>query len=340
MKNWRLVALVGFIIITAAMITPSLAEEKQHEQVNIDILSMGFGGSGYVASFALSDIINKKSSWLRATCRQTGGSVENIKTLAAEPQRRKSTVIYSSYIAPYLSARGLKPFQSKYANARALSLAMNIMQFFSTLDPNIKSGADFAGKRIGFPPRASIGYLTQQLVMEYTWNVWDKTKKEFLGWSECVNALRDGMVDVAITNPIMAGDTALASPAIVELLAGRKKVYFIPITENDLKIAREKSGYPVAKSLTCPAGALGPKQPEAIEGGRAVNGWWVDAEFPDDVAYEICRVIYEHYKDFWPYHASLKGLNPEVMGAAAENESEFHKAAAKFYKEHGIKMGF
>ena len=121
------------------MTSGSLFAEESKEKVSIDILSMGFGGSGYVASFALSELINKKSPILKATCIETGGSVENIKTLAAEPNRRKNTIIYSSYITPYLSSRGLHPFQNEYRGVKALSFTMNIMAFLSTLDSNIKS---------------------------------------------------------------------------------------------------------------------------------------------------------------------------------------------------------
>jgi len=340
MKKRRLLTLIGSICIVLALAMALPAPSQAREQVAIEILSMGFGGSGYVASFALSDLINKHSPWLRATCIQTGGSIENLKTLNAEPKRRKNTIIYGSWIAPYLSSKGLPPFTAKYGGARALSLAMNVVCFFATLDPNIKTGKDIAGKRVGFPPKASIGYINQQMVMKYAWNVWDTIKKEFLGWTACINALRDGMVDVAIANPIMAGDTALPNPALVELLAGAKKVYWIPITEDDLKIVREKSGYPLGRSLVCPAGALGPKQPNAVEGGRAVNNWWADVEFPNDAAYEVCRIIKEHYKAFWPYHASLKGLNPEMMGKAGSQESYFHPGAVKFYKEQGLKIGW
>ena len=82
-----------FCIVFSFMTSGSLFAEESKEKVSIDILSMGFGGSGYVASFALSELINKKSPILKATCIETGGSVENIKTLAAEPNRRKHTIL-------------------------------------------------------------------------------------------------------------------------------------------------------------------------------------------------------------------------------------------------------
>ena len=332
-KKISLIFIGVFCVIFILTISPPIFAQETKEKTSIDILSMGFGGSGYVASFGLSELINKKSSWLRATCIETGGSVENIKTLLTEPNRRKNTIIYSSYIAPYLSSKGLHPFQKKYESVKALSLAMNIMAFLSTLDPNIKNGKDLEGKRIGFPPRSSIGYLNQQLVMQYTWKVWDSAKKEFLGWSDCISALRDGMVDAAVTNPIIAGEKVLPNSAMTELLSGTKKTYFISITEQDLETARKATGYPLPKSIICPPKSLSPKQTEKIEGGRAVNGWWADSELPDEIAYEICRIIYENYKEFWTYHASLKGLVPSVMAAAAKDESQFHPGAVKFYKE-------
>jgi len=313
---------------------------EQHEQVAIDILSMTFGGSGYVACFALGDIINKNSSWLRATTMETPGGIYNVKLLTEDPEARKKSLIYGTFATNSLAEKGIAPFEKVYTGTRAVSLAQTVAHTYVTLDPNIKSGRDFAGKRIGLPPASSGGKLEPEILMEYAWGVKDKAKLEYIGWSEAIQALRDGMVDVAIANPIFVGEGKVEfNPAMEELMSLRSDYYFIPISKEDIDTARIKSGYPLFPA-ELPPGALGPNQTEPHGIARITNGWMAAEELPDDVVYEICRIIYEHYEEFWPRHASLQGLKPEVMATLAPDEDDYHPGAIKFYKDKGLKIGF
>lgn len=313
---------------------------EQHEQVAIDILSMAFGGAGYVASFALGDMINKYSPWLRATTLETPGGIYNLKILADDPEVRKKSIIFGTFATNNLLEKGIDPFDQEYSGIKAVSLAQSVAHTYVTLDPNIKSGRDFAGKRIGLPSASSNGKVEPEVLMEYAWDVKDKAKLEYLGWSEAIQALRDGMVDVAISNPSFIGEGKVAaSPAMEELMSIRSDYYFVPISKEDIDTARNKSGYPLFPA-ELPPGVLGPTQTEPHGIALITNGWMADEELPDDVVYEICRVIYEYYEEFWPRHATLQGLTPETMATLAPNESDYHPGAIKFYKDKGLEIGF
>jgi TRAP-type uncharacterized transport system substrate-binding protein len=80
-------------------------------------------------------------------------------------------------------------------------------------------------------------------------------------------------------------------------------------------------------------------QREPFPCSRFANGWFADVGMSDDVVYEVCRIIYENYKEFWPYHVSMKGLHPEYMPKLAATEAEYHPGAIKFYKEKGLEIG-
>jgi len=75
---------------------PALSQPSR-EKVAVDILSMKFGGSGYVACFALSEIINKHSPWLRAKVIETAGAIANLKTFSEEPKKRKDSLGYGTW---------------------------------------------------------------------------------------------------------------------------------------------------------------------------------------------------------------------------------------------------
>jgi len=318
---------------------PALSQPSR-EKVAVDILSMKFGGSGYVACFALSEIINKHSPWLRAKVIETAGAIANLKTFSEEPKKRKDSLGYGTWASNYLAVNAVPPFfKTSYKGARAFSLAQWIAHTYVTLDPKIKTPMDFVGKRIGLPTKGSAGRMEPEILFKYGWGILDKVKIDYLGWSQSIQALRDGMVDVAISNAIYVGvDKTAPSPALDELKTLRIPYHYIPIPKEDVIRARDKSGYPLFPAVL-PPGGLDSEQREPFPHVRITNGWFADVEMSDDVVYEVCRIIYEHYKEFWPYHVSMKGLQPEYMPKLAASEADYHSGAIKFYKEKGLKIG-
>lgn len=339
-----LLILVLSVLVSAPLLgweKVALAQQATPEQASFNLLSMRFGGSGYVASFALSELINKYSPWLRAKFMETKGGIANMKALSEKPEKRKDTLAYATWSATFLAINAVPPFFTEpYKGARALSMSQWIAHSYVTLDPKIKTPKDFIGKRIGLPPKASSGRVEPEMILKYGWDVMDKVKIEYIGFAESIQALRDGMVDIAIYNPIYIGeDKVAASPALEELKSLRIPYYYIPIPKQDVIRAREKSGYPIFPGVL-PPGGFDPKLKEPFPHVKLTNGWFADAEFSEDMAYEICRIIYEHYEEFWPYHVSLKGLNSENMPKLAPSEAEYHPGAIKFYREKGMKIGF
>jgi TRAP transporter TAXI family solute receptor len=311
----------------------------EHEQIHININSMAFGGSGYIACFTLGEVINKYSPWLRSTVYETPGGVYGVKQLTNDPSSRENTIIYLTFASTTLAKQGLPPFETPYDGVRAISMAQRVAHSWVTLDPDIKGGRDFAGKRIGMPGAGSSANIEPEMIMEYGWGVKDKAKLEYLGWSESIQALRDGMVDVAIANPIYVGDDKVSpNPALDELVSLRSDYHFVPIPKEDIATAREKSGYPLY-SAELPPGAIAAAQTEPLPVGLLMNGWACAKELPDDIVYEIDSLIYEHYEDFWPKHASLKGLKPELMANLTDTESDYHPGAVKFFNDHGLEIG-
>ncbi|MBW1800267.1 MAG: hypothetical protein JRJ85_06005 [Deltaproteobacteria bacterium] len=85
MKKKRFLALLLGIALVFILVNPAASSERKKASVNI--LGAPFGVAGYIACFTLADLINKNSSWLRATAYE-GGSVDNVRQLAAYPKKR------------------------------------------------------------------------------------------------------------------------------------------------------------------------------------------------------------------------------------------------------------
>lgn len=308
------------------------------KEVKIDILTSKMGGAGYIMSFALADILKKNHAWLRMRGIETTGILENVKTLAKEPERRKNTVLFANAASAYQAKMGHRPFTKPYGSLRIIALFNPARIFWVTLNPKIKTPYDFIGKKVGIFPRGGSGAVIWKSLIEHGFGIDPKKRK--IGWVNTplgpgMNALADGRLDVS---------WALASPAplntpvfpLKKLMAQKKKVYFVGFSKEAAKASREKIGYPVyVKSV--PAGTLNPRQPEFF-GQVQFLSWWADLEMDEKVVYEMTKTIYENVGKFAGYHALGKTMTKTGI-ARAVVEDMFHPGAIKLYKEKGVKIG-
>lgn len=336
------IAMISIALIAVAVmgtLAPAQAQ-KLHKEVKIDILGMGFGTNGYVTAFALADVINKNSQWLRATAVETTGTIENARILQEQKEKRKSTVSYMSLGARSKAMTGSPPFKSSYNGMKSISLVFGVVGAFWTLNPDIKTEQDLIGKRIAVGSKGGTSALWPESIIRHGWGIGEKVKSiEYLGYKGGADALRSGRVDAMFVNVTVGRPDKLWNipPALRELLESVQKIYFIAVPPEVVDRARKNSGLPLYPSVL-PAGRLGSKQPHRVTGYSYRLGWWADTELPDEIAYEICRVIYENYEKLWTYTTALAGLNPKTMATASGDEKDWHPGAAKFYGEKGIKI--
>src|SRR5262249_2643512 len=90
--------------------------------------------------------------WIRPVAVETPGFVYNITYMARSPQLWKSYLYGSGTVAEWAAGVPMKPYFPERAAAEdnklvgVMAVTANI---FVTLDPNIKTSADFKGKRVG-----------------------------------------------------------------------------------------------------------------------------------------------------------------------------------------------
>lgn len=344
MNRWLL-----YLVATAMLLFVCLPAGKalaSQQEVRIDILGTQLGGSGYNLSYALSDLINKHSQWLRATVVETSGMVENVRTLAEQPDRRKTTIIYAESLSMYQAKVADPPFKKPYTTLKIISRLYESPIVLATLNPKIQSYKDLIGKKVSIGPPGFGGYQHMIRILKYGWGILDKVKIEPLGLGPGKDALIDGLIDVALQAFIITtpGETAskprqvTPTPAAQELIY-RANPYWVNMDSEALDKARKETGYPIFR-VEIPAAFLGPKQLDPI-GGEMVNmNWSCDIEMPENVVSEICRVIYENWNKFKDYDATGKSVVQKAMGMVVGTVGEdFHPGAVKFYKKYGVKIG-
>lgn len=332
------------ILAVAGALSVNEAEGKS-DKMKIDILSAGAGGTTYVICYALGDLITKHSTWLAATVQETKGSVENMRTLATEPGRRKHTISQNTLVVKHQSKVADRPFKQPYS-AKIISRLFWSALPITTLNPKIKTIPDLVGKKFALHPPGSAVRTWIQPLLKYGYGIWDQIIPEALGFGPGKDALLDGLVDAACqpSNVSKPGKTVATPEAIVpgpslREIIDRRKPYFVNVEEGAVRKAREATGYPLYR-VVVPAGSFGPNQSEPFGAPLFSMIWEAPVEMDDKVVYEIVRIIYKYNGKFKDYHAVGKSFTPESLGmVAGTTEEDFHPGAVKFYKEQNVQIG-
>ncbi|MBN1105175.1 MAG: hypothetical protein JXL84_17305, partial [Deltaproteobacteria bacterium] len=143
------VALVAAWVFGAA--NPSAAQERKPYQ--IEIYTFRVGTFTYAMGVALAEMINKQSSWLRATAIEASSGAVTPKILAMEPASRKKIIGFMDRWEP---ETGYPPFKEPYMGIKEMAVIGFVTNGFVTLDPKIKTVKDFSGKKVGLGTSPSV----------------------------------------------------------------------------------------------------------------------------------------------------------------------------------------
>jgi len=340
MKKWSLTLAV--LLVMSLLVSLGCAQKPAapaaHEPYDVIVLGATAGGAAYIASVGLAEIMNKYHPWLKATAQETFGSVDNVKKIDGDP--RSFGVV--SDITYWLALEGEKPFEKKYPGLRAVGLNYVGTYTLVSMNPKIKTKEDLVGKKIAMGKKGSSISNCSEFVLGDMWGMLDKVDAQYIGWKEGRAAIKDGLVDAMLIVIGLSADDAgniiwVEHPSFAELIA-LQEVYFIGPTEAEVQKGMKAKGWP-AVYMYVPPKALGANQPDGSGVITIMNAFMADASMPDDVAYEVIKVQYDHYKEWGNYAAHVKFITPDTLGfAPVSSEDGFHPGALKFLKEKGVKF--
>jgi len=329
---------VFLILLLAALPFLSACGETTPGAYEIEIYGGKAGMSTYISAIALAELINENSTWLRATAIESINLTANFKLLMDEPERRPDTLIASMHQYHILASEGTAPYTEKYDGHRCIATTGYTVGGFVTLDPDIKTVADFKGKRVSIGDVVEPRVTILKTILEQA-GVLDEVKLEYLSTVDGAYALRDGLIDVTLTYAFLRNppDQYVAAPYLSELIA-TKTVYFVSMDSEDITYMNEVVG-PLQVEHVVPAGIMGVTQTEPWVSLGAVHGWAADKDMPDDVVYEICRIIYENADQFADYSPSLSMISQDTMAYWNVPEADMHPGALQFYADYGVEFG-
>ncbi len=193
-----------------------------------------------------------------------------------------------------------------------------------TMDPEIKSVADLAGRAVSIGAPGSGVYFNAIDVLTAAGLTEDDINAQYQSFADSADALKDGKIDAAF---IVAG---APTPAITELCT-TNDAYLVPI---DGEVADSLiATCPFYTVYEIPAGTY-EGQTEAVKTVTVKATLIVSASATEDDVYKLTASIFDNIEAITAENA--KGGELSIENATSGMTVPFHAGAAKYFAEKGV----
>lgn len=309
------ILLVGILTLMAFGVT-ALAATK-----HLSIGTAGTGGYFYPLGGAIANIINKYVEGVQATAEITGGSVENVVLVAKNEVQigmANGNLLYAGY-------HGLEPYKEAYKNLRGLfTIQPSVVHVLTLKATGIKTMKDLKGKRVVLGP-AGGGQIVlfKEILKQYNMTLED-LKPIYVSYTQGVQALLDGNADALLA---MA---AIPQGAVIEL-AARSKDWVIIRFEDEV-IERVTKASPYFIRFIIPKGTYSGLNEDVVT-VAATTAVFCRDDLEEEIAYKICKAVYEHLDILINTIESAKVMNVEN---GKDVPIPLHPGAERFFREKGV----
>lgn len=195
-----------------------------------------------------------------------------------------------------------------------------------TMDPEIKSVADLAGKSVSIGAPGSGVYFNAVDVLEAAGLTENDINAQYQSFADSTDALKDGKIDAAF---IVAG---APTPAITELCT-TNEAYLVPIDGEIADAMMEAS--PFYTVHTIPAGTY-EGQEEDVATVTVKATLIVSADASEEDVYNLTAAIFDNIEAITAENA--KGEELSIENATSGMTVPFHAGAAKYFSEQGVEV--
>ena len=287
-------------------------------------MTMGTGGTAgtyYAFGGVLGQYIQNKAG-IEVNVVSTDGSKANIESIDSGDYQLGTV---QSDVMAYAWA-GSRSFESNGAinSFRVVGgLYAEAVQLI-TMDPNVKSVADLAGKSVSIGAPGSGTYFNAMDVLGAAGLTEADIKPQYQSFADSTDALKDGKIDAAF---IVAG----APTAAITELCTTNDAYLVPI---DGAVADKlMADCPFYTSYSIPAGTY--KGQDADVTTVTVKATLiVSASASDEDVYNLTKAIFDNVDAIAAENG--KGKELSVDNATSGMSAPFHAGAAKYYAEKGV----
>ena len=287
-------------------------------------MTMGTGGTAgtYYAFGGVLGQYMKNHANVDVTVVSTDGSKANIQGIAAGDYQLGTV---QSDVMSYAWA-GTRSFEAdgKVDSFRVIAgLYAEAVQLI-TMDPNIKSVADLAGKSVSIGAPGSGVYFNAMDVLAAAGLTEADINPQYMSFADSTDGLKDGKIDAAF---IVAG----APTAAITELCTTNNAFLVPI---DGEIAETlMASSPFYTSYTIPAGTYA-GQTEDVVTVTVKATLIVSADADEETVYNITKAIFDNIAAITAENG--KGAELSIENATSGMTVPFHPGAARYFAEQGI----
>jgi TRAP transporter TAXI family solute receptor len=310
----------------AATTAVAFALPAAAQQSRISITTGGTGGVYYPLGGGMANILSKYVPGMQATAEVTGGSVDNLKLIAAG----KSEVAFSMVDAAWDGYKGNDKFKDAAVPARTLMvLYPNRMHVVTVEGTGITKLADLKGKRVS---TGSAGSGTEIMAWRVLEAVGIDPKKDLrierLGAAESVNAMKDRKIDAFF----WVGGVPTAAVTDLAASPGMK----IKLLDHAEAISGMNGKYgPLYVKGIIPANSYA-GQDKPVENVDVWNILVASEKMTNDMAYQIVKTLMEKKPELVAVHK--EATNIDVKYQAVGSPLPWHPGAKKYFEEQGVKF--
>ncbi|MEH1102276.1 TAXI family TRAP transporter solute-binding subunit [Micromonospora sp. CPCC 205561] len=270
-------------------------------------------GGGY------ADVITRHLPGYEARAEPTGASVENINRLASGDME----VAFSLADTAADAVQGRGPFEGQRQPVRALArIYSNYTHVIVRAGTKITKLSELRGKRVSTgSPKSGTDIIAGRLLTAAGLDPDRDVRRATLSLPETVKRMRAGTLDA------MFFSGGLPTPGVADLLSSAPGTYsLLPIDDLiEPLTARHGSVYKTAEL---------PKDVYRTKSGTptvtVANVILVNADMPDQLAYDLTRLLFDHQADLVGVHP--EGGNFTRQSASGTDPIPLHPGAARFYQ--------
>ena len=338
----------GRLLLAAALLAglasdPAPAQQaRKPETVTVLRCPLGCGISE--GDTILGSFIAKEHPWLVYQTQETPGYLYNVREVAKNDKRWKTTGFGTEDTVIQLAVHGGSPELKEFL-PEPITIKWKLLfgeawwtqgMWYVTLNSKLKSIADLKGKRLGLGLRTQSDWgMDARLFLEVAYGITPQnTDIRHLGPVQATEAMLDGKVDAVVmgagTDP--SGTNWLLAAPMRLLEASGHKLFYIGMDREAVEKVNAKYGTTYL-TITVPPGTL-PQRAEPLLVGVDRGYTAAHPEFPEDLAYETVKMVARLAPRMAAVHPLWKVSSPELMvnGLTEENA---HPGAMRAYKELG-----
>ena len=287
-------------------------------------MTMGTGGTSgtyYAFGGVLGQYI-KNHAGIDVTVVSTDGSKANIESIAAGDYQLGTV---QSDVMAYAWA-GTRSFEGggKIDSFRVVAgLYAEAVQLI-TMDPEIQSVADLAGKNVSIGAPNSGVYFNAIDILAAAGLTEADINPQYMSFADSTDGLKDGKIDAAF---IVAG----APTAAITELCTTNDAFLVPI-DGDVAEALFAAS-PFYTAYTIPAGTYAGQEAD-VTTVTVKATLIVSADASEDDVYNLTKAIFENIDAIAA--ETGKGAELSVENATSGMTAPFHAGAAKYFAEKGV----